>query len=97
MGDDTIDIRAECGGVVACADDKADMEHRWWFDTTDGDTLVFAAEIIEDRVGENQPAVRHYVESHEADVPEKVRDAIDEEGFEGVVVEDYGGGAEVND
>lgn len=85
-----VTIREEMGYVLAVADDEADMEHRWWFDRTEKDRLVFVCEVIEDGGASGAQPVRHYVEESEADVPDRVRDAIRDDGWEMEIVDTSG-------
>jgi hypothetical protein len=87
MSQNSIEVSEECGCVLVRANDKADQEHRWWFDETDAGRLVFISEVIHftdmqhEQVGLDG---RHYVPEREADVPPKVESALDDEGYRGV-------------
>lgn len=59
------------GTVMAKAVDKAGMEHRWWFDETDGGRIVCMAEVI-DHTDDN----RHFVPKSRISVPEPVSEAV---------------------
>lgn len=79
-----MDVTSFAGAVLVSADDEAEQTHRWWFDRTDEGRLVLCAEVIaytEDHSIMTESAGRHYVPEAEMDVPENVRDALDDEGF----------------
>lgn len=80
MPDTEIEVREEGGSVLVSAHDEAEMEHRWWFDPTEAGRLVFVSEVIH-----YEDDSRHYVEEHEAVVPDPVHDALEAEGYDEVV------------
>lgn len=85
MSDNDIEVRRECGCVLVTANDKANQEQRWWFDETDAGRLVFISEVIHftdmdhEKIGIDG---RHYVPEREADVPDKVRGALEAAGYD---------------
>lgn len=83
---DDIELEQAFSGFVVRANDEADMQHRWWFDTTESDRAVFCAEVIEYDPDEFDVTVdgRHYVPSDEMSVPDRIRDVLDDHGYESV-------------
>lgn len=77
-----VNVRDECGLVLAEANDPADMSHRWWFDETDAGRLVFVGEVVDVEVDGNS---RHYVEQDDAAVPDPIREELTAEGYETIV------------
>lgn len=71
-----IDVRDECGLVLAESNDPAGQPHRWWFEETDAGRLVFVGEVIDVEVGGNS---RHYVDEKDASVPPSIRTELDEQ------------------
>lgn len=78
----SVDVRDECGLVLAESSDPADMPHRWWFDVTEEGRLVFVGEVVDVGVGGNS---RHYVEGEDAAVPDSIRAELRDEGYEMIV------------
>lgn len=93
MPDSDIQVDDFMGAVLVKANDKAEQTHRWWFDRTDEGRLVFCAEVIaytEDYSFMTETGGRHYVPENEMDVPDKVRDALQDEGFDTDIVDKNG-------
>lgn len=78
-----ISVRRTWGCLLV---EKADShsKHRWWFEQTKSGRLVFISQVAEYDKNEHPSLVegRHYVSQEEAEVPENVRDALEDEGFE---------------
>lgn len=85
MAQREIEITDTGWGVLARTQDKADMERRLWFDVTDKGRLVFCAEIVEDGGASDAAPIRHYVPDSEMDVPDPVREELEDEGYETIV------------
>lgn len=86
-----INVDEHFGCVLARASDKANQCHRWWFDKTEKDRLVFISEVIHysdlDR-GPHGLDGRHYVPESEADVPDTIRESLADAGFDTIVTPD---------
>lgn len=65
-------------GCVLAKHRAGTREHRWWFDVTDADRLVFVEEVVEDGSG------RHFMEKRQSSVPEQILDALEREGYDEV-------------
>lgn len=87
MSDHDVTVEKACGLVLVRGNDKADMEHRWWFETTEAGRLVFVQEVIEcdERFEGDLSVGRHFVPEDRAEVPDKVADALHENGYGSVV------------
>lgn len=88
---DSIDVRNECGCVLACGYDEAEQHHRWWFDVTAAGRLVFISEVIHFEDMDRDAAGldgRHYVDEDEAEVPPKVETALADAGYDQIVSTD---------
>lgn len=88
MGD--IEVKNYWGSVLAEATDKAHHNHRWWFETTEAGRLVLISEVIHfdadgDSVVDDLLTGRHYVDESKADVPDRVREVLEGEGFDCIV------------
>lgn len=75
-----INVGTVGGLVLVRATDKAEQEHRWWFDETEAGRLLFGSEIIGYDEGR-----RHYVPEDEMEVPDRVRDELEAEGYETIL------------
>jgi hypothetical protein len=83
-----IDVNEHFGCILVSSTDDANQRHRWWFDRTEKDRLVFISEVIHYSdldMGEHGLDGRHYVPESEAAVPDAIRESLIEAGYDIIV------------
>lgn len=88
MGDE-VEITDACGCVLVRDTSMDGGEHRYWFDTTRKNRLVFVEEVIEldERFDGDHSSGRHFVDIDEADVPKRIGEELHDFGFTKEIVD----------
>jgi len=85
-----VEIEYWAGCVAAIVNSRPDQEHRWWFQETDGNRLVFVSEVVHFKDLDKEKSDvdgRHFKDESEAEVPDHVGSAVDAESYDGRVTE----------
>lgn len=80
-------IRESWGGIVAEWEDGRGRSKRMWFDETDGGRIVLCAYIVEEKVNGH----RDFVDESTWNVPQNVRDALLDSGYNADTIYDTDG------
>lgn len=82
-----VTIENHFGAIMARHEDSAGSVWRYWFDKTDKGRMALCAVVVE----VTETSGRNFLDKREWSVPDRVREVLDEWGFEAETIYDKDG------